>query len=144
VDADALAAEIASHRGKVVLVDFWATWCGPCLEQLPHTAELANRHAGAGLVAIAVSMDERDKGAAIERVAAERLGGDVVLLWSSLGGGPAAMEAFQIGSGALPHYRLYGRDGALKQTFEIDPAAEKQFTLEDIDARAEELLAELR
>ncbi len=47
-----------SYRGKVVLVDFWATWCGPCLREMPHIRSLHGRLAAAGFEVVAVSVDE--------------------------------------------------------------------------------------
>lgn len=50
--------DLSSYRGKVVLLDFWATWCDPCREQIPHFVELQNRYGGQGLQIIGVSMDD--------------------------------------------------------------------------------------
>jgi thiol-disulfide isomerase/thioredoxin len=46
--------------GKVVLIDFWATWCGPCREALPHIREIAQRFSGEPLVVLSVSLDENE------------------------------------------------------------------------------------
>lgn len=43
--------------GKVVLLDFWATWCGPCREALPHMREIAKKFQGQPLVVLSVSLD---------------------------------------------------------------------------------------
>jgi thiol-disulfide isomerase/thioredoxin len=43
--------------GKVVLIDFWATWCGPCREALPHIREIAHRFSGEPLVVLSISLD---------------------------------------------------------------------------------------
>ena len=49
---------LSSYRGKVVLLDFWATWCVPCREETPHFVELQQRYGGQGLQIIGVSMDD--------------------------------------------------------------------------------------
>jgi thiol-disulfide isomerase/thioredoxin len=47
--------------GRVVLIDFWATWCGPCNEELPHMKEIAKEFAGQPLVIISVSWDKDEQ-----------------------------------------------------------------------------------
>jgi tetratricopeptide (TPR) repeat protein len=46
--------------GKVVLLDFWATWCGPCREALPHVRDIARKFAGQPLVVMSISLDKDD------------------------------------------------------------------------------------
>jgi len=47
---------VESHRGKVVVADLWSTWCEPCLEELPHLAELQKKY-GDDVVCIGVNLD---------------------------------------------------------------------------------------
>jgi thiol-disulfide isomerase/thioredoxin len=55
---------ISSYRGKVVLLDFWATWCGPCVESLPKLASLYAQAAAKGFVLLTVDEDKDAKKAA--------------------------------------------------------------------------------
>jgi thiol-disulfide isomerase/thioredoxin len=48
-------------KGKAVLIDFWATWCGPCREALPHMKEIAKKFEGQPLVILSVSLDEDER-----------------------------------------------------------------------------------
>ncbi len=50
--------DLSSYRGKVVLLDFWATWCDSCREETPYFVELQNKYARDGLQIIGVSMDD--------------------------------------------------------------------------------------
>lgn len=61
VKYDGLKQEILKHRGKVVIVDFWATYCIPCIKAFPHYVELQKQYADKGLVVITVSIDPADK-----------------------------------------------------------------------------------
>jgi peroxiredoxin len=55
---DGNSLQLSSLRGKVVLLDFWATWCDPCREEIPHFVELQNKYADRGLQIVGVSMDD--------------------------------------------------------------------------------------
>lgn len=140
VDRARYEALLAERRGKVVLVDFWAGWCGPCLAQLPHTVELAHKHGGQ-LAVMTVSMDDPESPAGIKKKLHERGATDTLNLVSRETG-PQGMEAFEIDGGSLPHYKVYDRKGKLRQTFGVDPSAEKQFTSEDVAAAVESLINE--
>jgi peroxiredoxin len=49
---------LSAYRGKVVLLDFWATWCDPCRDEIPRFVELQNNYREQGLRIIGVSMDD--------------------------------------------------------------------------------------
>ena len=52
INSKALAPQ--DLKGKIVVLDFWATWCGPCIQSIPHNNELAKKYAGKGVVFIGV------------------------------------------------------------------------------------------
>ena len=57
-DLDNRVHRLADYRGKVVLINFWATWCGPCRDEMPSIQELKRKLAGRPFVVLAVNLDE--------------------------------------------------------------------------------------
>jgi len=138
IDEAAFTKVLEGHRGKVVLVDFWATWCRPCMELFPHTAQLHRRLAERGLVVISISFDDPDerRAAALEFLAKE--GAVFQNFISPYGAGTQSVEAFEL-EGPLPQVKLYDRQGRLRQSFggssgTVDP--------QQLDRAVEELLSE--
>lgn len=64
--------DLSRHRGKVVLVDFWASWCEPCRHSFPWLNEMQGRYADRGLVVIGVNVDrvQADAAAFLSKVPA--------------------------------------------------------------------------
>jgi cytochrome c biogenesis protein CcmG, thiol:disulfide interchange protein DsbE len=55
---DGQTLRLSSYRGKVVLLDFWATWCYPCREETPHLVDLQQKYGDRGLQILGISMDD--------------------------------------------------------------------------------------
>ena len=64
ITAPELGQLLEARRGTVVLVNFWATWCAPCLKEIPALMELADELSPSGFALVAVSLDDPDMGEA--------------------------------------------------------------------------------
>ena len=65
------SASTAALKGKVVLLNVWATWCAPCRDEIPYLESLYQRHRGQGLEIVGVSVDARGQESAIREFAQE-------------------------------------------------------------------------
>ena len=111
---------VAGDRGKVVLVDFWATWCGPCRAEMPNVIAAYQKHHGEGFDIIGVSLDDdRDK---LNSFIKKHEG----MAWPQYfdGRGPDNKLAAKYGIQLIPFAVLLGRDGKIIGTYEPDKKLE--------------------
>jgi cytochrome c biogenesis protein CcmG/thiol:disulfide interchange protein DsbE len=118
---------LREYRGKVVLLNFWATWCGPCQVELPRFAAWQKQYGPAGLQVIAVSMDDGDGPV---RALVGKLGVNYPVVM-----GDAALGERYGGVLGLPVTYLIARDGRIAVRYEGGTH------LAEMEKRVEQLLA---
>jgi thiol-disulfide isomerase/thioredoxin len=114
-----LKATLASHKGRVVVLHLWATWCEPCLKELPLLAKLAREASSRGIDVLAVSLDDPTERGAV-------LVGRVLLAKT---GNPQWSPILKVDrsedfvadldpgwEGEIPAFFAYDREGHLRRT----------------------------
>ncbi len=130
VDLDGNPRSLSDYRGRVVLVDFWATWCVPCLRAMPDVVAAKRKYGARGFDVLGISLDKPDAVSAIRKVE-ERFGMD----WPQLYDGGFWQTKWAVDNGVL----------AVPATYLIDQAGRVRFTNlggAELGRRIEELLAE--
>ena len=134
VDQTSFPKMIAAHRGKVVLVDFWATWCKPCRAQTPVLAALSEKLRSREFELVTVSTDEpSNEAAALKVLAEDRIRGTTYIKKA------ADDDKFYDSidkdwGGAVPAMFLYDRNGRKVKSFIGETP------VKDIQAAIEKLL----
>ena len=102
------ALKLSAQKGKVVVIDFWATWCGPCVRALPEMKKLAESYAeNPDVVVVGFSTDDAENRAKVEKLVAKNQ------LGYAIGIGPEeAKAAFKVRG--IPCIVVVGRDGVVQ------------------------------
>ncbi len=116
---DGKSTALSSWHGKVLLVNFWATWCAPCRAEMPMLARMQKAHAGDGLQIVGIAMNQPES--------ARKFLHDVPVgypILIGLNADPAPPVVFGDTAGLLPYSVLVGRDGRILETRlgALDPA----------------------
>ncbi len=99
----------AKYKGKVLLLDFWATWCGPCIAELPNVKQAYNAYHEQGFEIVSISLDRDEK--TLRDFVKQR-----ELNWTHIYNGalpPGRDIATKYGVEAIPQMILIGRDGKI-------------------------------
>jgi thiol-disulfide isomerase/thioredoxin len=140
VDGAGYQAALDKHRGHVVLVDFWATWCEPCVEKFPHVVDLHRQHEAKGLRVIGFSCNQVREAESVKQFLAEH-GASFDNLLTKFGNGTQTNDTFDLHG--VPQYKPYDRAGKLRYQFSDNP---EDLTdgrpVDEMDQRVAELLAE--
>lgn len=116
-DAPAIQRAIAAQKGRVVVLNFWATWCGPCVAEFPGLVKLSRKYKKKGLTVMAVSADmARDLDAKVKPFLAKQ-GADFPCFLQQSKDPEDFINAFDPKwQGELPHTLIYDRRGRLVRT----------------------------
>ncbi|HSH70036.1 MAG TPA: TlpA disulfide reductase family protein [Deferrisomatales bacterium] len=106
---DGGTVNLADHRGKVVLLDFWATWCPPCRAALPHLAKLQEEYRADGLVVLGMNMDRN-------REDLDQFLANQTITYPMLKVDDATREAYG-GVASIPQTFLIDRTGKVRHKF---------------------------
>jgi len=113
--------ELTDYRGEVVLLDFWATWCAPCIAELPNVKRVYDQYHDKGFRIISISLDREKK--ALRQFVDKR-----EIRWPQIYDADRASDkqiARLYGVNAIPQMILVGRDGKIIDTRLRGPALEK-------------------
>ncbi|MDZ4752911.1 MAG: TlpA disulfide reductase family protein [Phycisphaerae bacterium] len=104
-DTDGKTVELSDLRGKVVVIEFWATWCAPCMSAIPTIASVV-KDAGSDVVFLAINVDDNESAKHIQSfLRAKKL--DV----RALVRGKETSKKYDVGP--IPHSVVIGRDGKI-------------------------------
>jgi thiol-disulfide isomerase/thioredoxin len=132
--------KLAGYKGQIVVVDFWATWCGPCVERFPHMVQLYQKYGRDSEIRfVSMSLDDRSDRLALQN--AQEFLVEQNAIFDNFRMDEIVPDAFQkLGILGIPAVFIYDSSGKLRYRLTGDNP-NKQFTNKDVESAIKELLA---
>jgi thiol-disulfide isomerase/thioredoxin len=112
-DINGKPVKLSDYRGKVVVLDFWATWCGPCIASMPHTQEVAKTYKDQGVVVLgSCTSDTREKFEGWVKANQEKYP-DFIFTHDAAEKKPERASAKLYGVGGIPQQFIIDREGRI-------------------------------
>jgi thiol-disulfide isomerase/thioredoxin len=104
---DGGALKLSDYKGKVLVLDMWATWCSPCRQEIPHLVDLSKEYAGRGVEVIGLDIDPAQDDAETVRAFMREFKINYKVAWAEQDYALTLMR----GNGAIPQTLVIARDG---------------------------------
>ena len=105
--------KLSDYSGKVLVVDLWATWCGPCRQEIPHLVEVAEEYKSKGVEVLGLTTEDPETDAQLVKEFSERFKINYPIGWADM----SMAEGLMNGRNGIPQTIIIGRDGKVKKHF---------------------------
>ncbi len=129
-DLDGQKVKLSDFKGKVVLVDFWATWCGPCLRAMPYIQTLHEKYKEDGIIVLGINSWERKPDKVKTVLKAKKISYNILL-------DPKNVVIGKYGVKGIPSFFIIDKEGIVRYSYLGLPPDRKI-----IEKNLEELLSE--
>lgn len=135
VTYEGLGEAVRAQKGKILVVDIWATWCPPCIKMMPHLIEMQRKYEKDGVAVMTLTLDEPDqKELAIKLLGRAKASGPNVLLNEK-----ADVWRKKLGMNGPPAVFIFDRDGKRVAKLNSDDP-DKPYDHEDVEKIVKDLL----
>lgn len=110
---DGKKKRLADYSGKVLIVDLWATWCGPCRQEIPHLVQIANDYKSKGVEVIGLTNENPQTDAQFVKAFSKEFKINYPIGWADM---PMQIGLMQ-GRNGIPQTLIIGRDGKIRHHF---------------------------
>jgi thiol-disulfide isomerase/thioredoxin len=110
---DGKSRKLSDYSGKILVIDLWATWCGPCRQEIPHLVEMAREYKSKGVEIIGLTTEDPAMDAETVKEFTRDFKINYPIGWANF----VLQEGLMNGRGNIPQTIIVGRDGKIKKHF---------------------------
>jgi cytochrome c biogenesis protein CcmG, thiol:disulfide interchange protein DsbE len=110
---DGQRTKLANYEGKVLVVDLWATWCGPCRQEIPHLIAIANEYKDRGVEVIGLTNEDPETDSEMVKKFSEMFKINYPIGWADI----EMQRGLMRGRNGIPQTYIIGRDGTVLKHF---------------------------